>query len=297
MNLADAVEAFILSRKSERRMVDTTERTYRHHFSKFVEYLGHDTPIATVSTTDIRKWMSTMASLQPSSLKTAVAPIRALFAWAVLEEITAVDPTVRIAPIQVPKPMYRGLDPGVVALLLHHGDFRERTILALGLHLGLRCCEMSRADVTDWDRRDDVLYVRGKGGRGEITRALPVLGEARWVMDVWIDGRRTGPLFGSQHSDRLQANSISQRITMVAQRAQVKATAHQLRHTCAHDMLAAGSQPNAVQRFLGHDSLDTTTVYLAASDPELRLATGRSYLGALGLQHGAGLDHSTIAAA
>ncbi len=173
-------------------------------------------------------------------------------------------------------------------LVVHHlMNMLEVTNEELGNRLGiskqavykiLRCCEMERFDVQDWDRHERALYVRGKGGDGRVTRVLPVEGECEWVLNVWFDGRRTGPFLPSQHGDGLIANSISGIVTRLARRAGVRASHHKLRHTCAHHMLAMGSQQNAVQRFLGHRHSATTDIYTAARDADLRAVTSRSYI-------------------
>lgn len=278
MDLADAVEAWIRSRRSVRKLVPTTERTYRFYIAKFSAHVGSHTPIRDITTGDIESWMATLDHLQDSSLKTATEPIRSLFSWAVEAEHIDRDPTRKIPRPELPPPRYRGLEPDVVARLLHVADFRERSIILAALHLGLRCCEMERFGLADWDRQAQQLHVRGKGGRGNITRILPVEGEIEWALEMWVGDRRTGPFLPSQHGVGLQANSISQIVTRVARRARVAATAHRLRHACAHDMIAMGAEFPAVQRFLGHRSSETTKVYTAAHDRQLRAVMSRTYV-------------------
>ena len=47
-------------------------------------------------------------------------------------------------------------------------------------------------------------------------------------------------------------------------------TAQRLRHTFASQMLAAGMPVSSLQRYLGHENLDTTMIYAEVSDPILR---------------------------
>ena len=278
MKLNDAIEAWIASRTAMRRLNPTSERTYRFHIQKMALSIGPDTPIENISPRDIHVWLATMTHLKANSLKTATEPARSLFRWAVDEELIDRDPMRKIPRPKMGPPEYRAIDPGDLARLLHVADHRDRTIVLLGLHLALRCCEMSRADVTDWDRRRGWLSVRGKGYNGDISRVIPIEGEVEWVLDMWIDGRRAGPLFPSQHAERLSPNSISQRFTALARRAHVQATHHQCRHTCAHHLVDLGSRPNAVQRFLGHRHWTSTEVYWATRDDQLLGLTARAYL-------------------
>jgi hypothetical protein len=47
-------------------------------------------------------------------------------------------------------------------------------------------------------------------------------------------------------------------------------TAQRLRHTFASQMLTAGMPVSSLQRYLGHEHLDTTMIYAEVSDPLLR---------------------------
>ena len=47
-------------------------------------------------------------------------------------------------------------------------------------------------------------------------------------------------------------------------------TAQRLRHTFASQMLASGMPVSSLQRYLGHENLDTTMIYAEVSDPLLR---------------------------
>ena len=50
----------------------------------------------------------------------------------------------------------------------------------------------------------------------------------------------------------------------------VPVTAHRLRHTFASQMLAAGVPVTSLQRYLGHEHLDTTMIYAEVTDPSLQ---------------------------
>jgi len=47
-------------------------------------------------------------------------------------------------------------------------------------------------------------------------------------------------------------------------------TAQRLRHTFASQMLTAGMLVSSLQRYLGHENLDTNMIYAEISDPYLR---------------------------
>jgi hypothetical protein len=49
----------------------------------------------------------------------------------------------------------------------------------------------------------------------------------------------------------------------------VKVHPHRLRHTCATQLLNAGCRVTSIQRFLGHNKLNTTMIYARAHDKEV----------------------------
>jgi hypothetical protein len=56
------------------------------------------------------------------------------------------------------------------------------------------------------------------------------------------------------------------RITAAGKRVGVKVTPHQLRHTCATQLLNAGCKITSIQQQLGHRKLDSTLIYARVHD-------------------------------
>jgi integrase/recombinase XerD len=64
--------------------------------------------------------------------------------------------------------------------------------------------------------------------------------------------------------------TLQRRLVHIGQQCKVPVTAHRLRHTFASQMLTAGMPVTSLQRFLGHEHLDTTMVYAKVADPKLQ---------------------------
>ena len=56
------------------------------------------------------------------------------------------------------------------------------------------------------------------------------------------------------------------RIKAAGQRVGVKVTPHQLRHTCATQLLNAGCKITSIQQLLGHRRIDSTLIYARVHD-------------------------------
>ena len=76
-------------------------------------------------------------------------------------------------------------------------------------------------------------------------------------------------LFSTQHG-ALHPRSLQRRLVHYSRQCGVPVTAQRLRHTFASQMLTAGMPVSSLQRYLGHEHLDTTMIYAEVSDPLLR---------------------------
>jgi site-specific recombinase XerC len=148
-------------------------------------------------------------------------------------------------------------------------DPRARAIVALGVGCGLRCVEISRLRVEDWDRAGKTLRITGKSGH---QRELPVPGLVQQALTNYMVGcpATTGPLIRSyvQRTKSLLPATISDLVASWMALAGVKVgprdgvSAHALRHTCASDVLDECGDLRVVQEMLGHEHLSTTAIYL-----------------------------------
>lgn len=117
-------------------------------------------------------------------------------------------------------------------------------------------------------------YVRCEG-KGRKERCTPLAKPTVAVLKAWIKeqgGEESCFLFPSSSGGRLSADAVQHALTThvaVAQRqcpslATKRVTPHVLRHTAAMELLQAGVDRALIAIWLGHESLDTTQIYLDA---------------------------------
>lgn len=181
----------------------------------------------------------------------------------------------------------RNLTAEQVAATLHAcPDNRARLCVILAVQEGLRRSEIAALEWGDIDR--DTIRVRGKGGRGSVTRVLPLSDQSRHAIDAYRAevGAVAGPLV--RHATRphcgVSGQLVGRIITEAMSEAGVKqgprdgVSAHALRHTMAEDLLVRGADIREVQHALGHQSMQSTQVYLRARPEGLRdVMAGRRY--------------------
>ncbi|HYX47113.1 MAG TPA: tyrosine-type recombinase/integrase [Sphingomicrobium sp.] len=150
---------------------------------------------------------------------------------------------------------------------------RDHALLLVAVQSGLRISELINL------RRNDVhlgvgahLICHGKGRKDRVTPLTP--GVAK-VLHTWLaesDDCPTASLFPTRTGKPLSRDAIERRIAVhvltaaaaCSTLAKKNVTAHVLRHTAAMRLLEAGIDPTVIALWLGHERVDTTTIYLHA---------------------------------
>jgi integrase/recombinase XerD len=150
---------------------------------------------------------------------------------------------------------------------------RDHALLATAIQTGLRVSELTALTRRDLELGSGPhLRCHGKGRKDRITPlARPLVG----VLRAWHDergGPPACPLFPTHQGRRLSRDAIE---LIVARHAATAAdlcpsiatkhlSPHVLRHTCAMRLLQAGVDTSVIALWLGHESVETTQIYLHA---------------------------------
>jgi site-specific recombinase XerD len=149
---------------------------------------------------------------------------------------------------------------------------RDRTIFTLMLHSGLRVGEVVNlrlGDVYLYENRVPHLRVTGKGQRERIVY-LSVT--AAQLLNEYLATRRTeveNQVFLNRRGKPISITGVQLQLAKYCRHADIWVTCHQLRHTFACRMIAAGVPVTSVQKMLGHASLRTTQLYVQVADRQV----------------------------
>jgi len=150
---------------------------------------------------------------------------------------------------------------------------RDRTMLLLAVQTGLRVSELIGLQCED--------LVLGTGahvhceGKGRKHRCTPLRPETVKVLEAWLRerrGRPEDPLFLSTRGGKLSRDAIERLVTKYAAAAarmctslkRKKVSPHVLRHSAAMELLQNGVDRSVIALWLGHESVETTQMYLHA---------------------------------
>jgi integrase/recombinase XerD len=151
---------------------------------------------------------------------------------------------------------------------------RDRAALLLAEQTGLRVSELCRLTRSDIQIEGPGAHVRCTG-KGRKERATPLRKETVAVLRTWLreqPGQPTDPLFPSQRGGFMSRDAVEKRVHKHVNKAasgcpsidRKRVSPHVLRHTRAVRMLEAGVDSAVIALWLGHESVETTHVYLAA---------------------------------
>ncbi|MEZ6189557.1 MAG: tyrosine-type recombinase/integrase, partial [Planctomycetota bacterium] len=209
--------------------------------------------------------------------------LRMFFRFLFLEELIATDPGDRLEQPRVPpRPPGEVLTSGDVQKLLtaaldSRTPLRDRAVLETLYCTGVRRSELLGIDVCDLDHRERTLLIRA--GKGEKPRVLPVAPTCYDALQHYLTfgrpplEREPSPaLFLGVKGRRLCEAGISRLLHDLGERAGIekRVTPHCFRRTCATGLLKNGTNLKVIQTILGHESLETTSLYLCLSPDEIR---------------------------
>jgi site-specific recombinase XerD len=150
--------------------------------------------------------------------------------------------------------------------------FRDYTLLHLLYDSGARASEISTLNLDYFDPRKKTLAILGKGNR---FRLIQLETKTCQLLQLYIRKYRNSPrplyqdrLFINQRGEELTRHGIYRicrkylETVLSPKRLQYINPVHSFRHSKAVDMLYNGHPITDIKNHLGHDSIQSTTIYL-----------------------------------
>lgn len=151
---------------------------------------------------------------------------------------------------------------------------RDRALLLLAIQTGLRVSEITAL------RREDLALGTGAHvrcqGKGRKERCTPLTRQLARILAAWLSEptrRETDLVFTSARGMRLSTDGVQYLLAKHLATARKRCPSlqhkvvspHVLRHTAAMELLQAGVDRSVIALWLGHESVETTQIYLDAN--------------------------------
>lgn len=211
-----------------------------------------------------------------------LAAIRSFFHYAALRDPLALPTIQRVLAIPMKRydrPLLGFLTRDEVVAILAAPDRstwsgqRDHAFLTTLYNSGARVSELTGTRVSDVAlTRPAFLQLRGKGRK---ERQVPLWSSTAACLASWlprISGRPDAPLFPNRAGQSLSRAGVSDRLRRAVASAATSSPAlarksispHTFRHTTAMHLLQAGVDITVIALWLGHESPDTTHLYIEA---------------------------------
>ncbi len=245
------------------------------------------TAVATALLTQYRAYLQTVCKLQPATINRHLVSLKRYFAWAADRGIIGRDPAkvVKLVPLvrKPPRHLTDQEENALIAAVTAHGTLRDRAVLILALHTGLRAeelCRLQRANVVVGKRSGHVAIY----GKRNKYREVPLNGTVRSVLAEYLptlpaDGtwlftsnKQEALPDGTRQPAPLTERGLGYLVAKYARLAKIAdLSPHDLRHRFGYRM--AQSVPlHRLAQIMGHDSLDTTLIYVQGTKQDLQQA-------------------------
>lgn len=234
--------------------------------------------VATPTITRYRDYLQDDLGRKPATINRYLVSIKRFFNWAFDNEFVRRDPS-RIVKLvaQTPRPprhLTNQEEAHLMAAVQAGNNLRDITLITLMLHTGLRVgevCNLKWEDVVCGERSGHVT-VWGKRNK---YREVPLNSTVRNTLQEFEDDLVVKPevLFPSRRTGKqLTSRAIGFLIKKYARRAGIPdLRPHDLRHRFGYRM-AEKVPLHRLAQIMGHDSLDTTLIYIQGTQSDLQQA-------------------------
>ena len=238
-----------------------------------------DAPLIAAFLEDLQK----ARGISPRTRNLRLTAIRSFFRYAAFEAPAHAEQIQRV--LAIPSQRFTRVQvgfltrPEVEALLAApdphtRSGRRDHALLLLAVQCGLRQSELTAL------RRNALMLDTGAHirtlGKGRKERITPLTRQTVAVLKAWlreIPDRDDATVFPSARGEPLSADGVQYLLTKhVAAASRTcpslqrrRITPHMLRHTTAMELLQAGMDRAVIALWLGHESVETTQIYLDAN--------------------------------
>jgi integrase/recombinase XerD len=251
-----------------RKLRNQTIATYLQELHRFLAWLGSDATLDQIDALRIARYQAHRRGLSASSLQKTLTVIKSYSDWCRRSGLREDDPTLDLdwprrddaLPAALSRREMRILErwlaqPAPTLNLKKRRSWdRNRLIVLLMLYAGLRRGEVAALRWKHVDLDDSTLRVIG--GKGGKDRVVPLHDRLLAVLAQVPEGNQVGRLVN------VSISTIYHVFDRDLAAAGLEIHPHQLRHTFATELLAAGADLRTIQTLLGHARLEDTARYL-----------------------------------
>jgi integrase/recombinase XerC len=224
-------------------------------------------PLTEITSEDIESWTIHLydSKLKPQTVFNGYISLQSFFTFLIEEDVMLSNPLDGVRwPKQangMPKPMSPKTSMKIFEAAKE--NIRDRALLTVLLHTGVRENELVNILITDIDWENKELFIRK--GKYDKQRVIPISTESLLRIREYLDGRNdTIPfLFASRKKRQMTGRCVLYIVEKYCKLAGVSTeiTPHTFRHSYATMLAEQKTPPDTIAYYLGHSNYDYVKWY------------------------------------
>lgn len=279
------IDKYLEYLKVERKYSNKTILSYKDDLIEYNEFLGNNfTNILNIDMNIVNNYMKYLydRKITKSSISRKLSSIRGLYNYLVREDIIKGNHFNKIQnpkrELYLPKFLKDEELDKIFSVCNSNNPTEERDTLIIELlyATGVRVSELVNIKIKDINREEKLIKVLGKGNK---ERMVIYNNHTKKALDTYLkDGynyfnkKSSEYLILNKNGNKLSERYIREIINKKVSQASldIKISPHTLRHTFATDILENGADLMTVKELLGHESLNTTSIYTHITNEQIK---------------------------
>lgn len=279
------IDKYLEYLKVERKYSNKTILSYKDDLIEYNEFLGNNfTNILNIDMNIVNNYMKYLydRKITKSSISRKLSSIRGLYNYLVREDIIKENHFNKIQnpkrELYLPKFLKDEELDKIFSVCNSNNPTEERDTLIIELlyATGVRVSELVNIKIKDINREEKIIKVLGKGNK---ERMVIYNNHTKKALDTYLqDGynyfnkKSSEYLILNKNGNKLSERYIREIINKKVSQASldIKISPHTLRHTFATDILENGADLMTVKELLGHESLNTTSIYTHITNEQIK---------------------------
>lgn len=271
----------------EKGLSQNTAASYCRDVEHLLQFAGDNGKSASdITRHDLELFLGTLHDLgiSPRSQARIISGIKSFYKFLKMEGVIDVNPTLLLPAPRIGRHLPEVLTLSEIDSMISCIDLskpqgqRNRAIIEVLYGCGLRVSELVELRLSQIFEQEEYITVIGKGDK---QRLVPISQEALEQINLYLEQTRNNQVAKRGCEDILFLNRRGGCLTRVmifyivkelCQLAGIRKTVspHTLRHSFATHLLEGGANLRAIQQMLGHESIETTEIYVHIDRSTLR---------------------------
>jgi len=263
--MIDKIKYFNDYLKAEKNFSKNTLKSYSTDIEQFIKTMNINNSVD-ITKESIRNFLASIVTTNSSKTRARkLASIKSFCKFLVSEGYLSTNPSAEIKSPKIEQRLPKVIDKGTVSKMLNSiSNIRDKAILETLYGLGVRASELVNIKITDIDFNNKLVKIFGKGSK---ERIVPINDSALKNIAQYIAYKNEKSVYvfpsATDKTKPITTKTVQNIVSKYARLNNINnnISPHTFRHSYATHLLENGADIRIIQKLLGHENINTTTIY------------------------------------